>query len=100
MGYPSNLRPFCDSGGGGPVNDWTQTRSRYSTAAYLPYSCLLLVTAPLPAVWLVRARRTARRRRLALCLTCGYNLTGNTSGTCPECGAAVVRSAPATPPSA
>jgi len=21
-----------------------------------------------------------------LCLKCGYNLTGNTSGTCPECG--------------
>jgi len=21
-----------------------------------------------------------------LCWTCGYNLTGNTSGFCPECG--------------
>ena len=30
-------------------------------------------------------RRWSRRRR-GLCLTCGYNLEGNTSGTCPECG--------------
>lgn len=26
------------------------------------------------------------------CQTCGYNLRGNTSGVCPECGAAVDRS--------
>ena len=27
-----------------------------------------------------------RRRRKGLCLKCGYNLTGNVSGVCPECG--------------
>lgn len=30
--------------------------------------------------------RRYRRRRKGLCLKCGYNLTGNTSGRCPECG--------------
>ena len=30
--------------------------------------------------------RRQYRRRKGLCLTCGYNLTGNVSGTCPECG--------------
>jgi hypothetical protein len=25
------------------------------------------------------------------CVTCGYDLTGNTSGTCPECGTAVAK---------
>lgn len=30
-------------------------------------------------------RRSARRRRNH-CTNCGYNLTGNTSGQCPECG--------------
>lgn len=29
------------------------------------------------------------------CRSCGYNLTGNTSGVCPECGAAVARVTPA-----
>jgi uncharacterized paraquat-inducible protein A len=26
------------------------------------------------------------RRRRGLCVKCGYDLTGNTSGVCPECG--------------
>ncbi len=29
-----------------------------------------------------------RRRRSGLCVKCGYNLTGNVSGRCPECGEA------------
>jgi hypothetical protein len=32
-----------------------------------------------------------RRRNRGLCLQCGYDLHGNMTGTCPECG----RSAPA-----
>ncbi len=32
--------------------------------------------------------RTARHRR-GRCRKCGYDLTGNVSGVCPECGAAV-----------
>ena len=27
-----------------------------------------------------------RQRKKGLCLKCGYNLTGNVSGVCPECG--------------
>ncbi len=27
-----------------------------------------------------------RRMKLGLCLRCGYDLTGNVSGVCPECG--------------
>jgi hypothetical protein len=30
--------------------------------------------------------RRYRRKKKGLCLTCGYNLTGNVSGICPECG--------------
>jgi hypothetical protein len=29
------------------------------------------------------------RLRRGLCVKCGYDLTGNLSGTCPECGTAV-----------
>jgi predicted RNA-binding Zn-ribbon protein involved in translation (DUF1610 family) len=28
----------------------------------------------------------SRRRRMGLCASCGYDLTGITSGRCPECG--------------
>jgi len=31
----------------------------------------------------------AHRRANSLCLKCGYDLTGNVSGTCPECGGKV-----------
>lgn len=34
--------------------------------------------------WLRRRRRL--RSATGLCETCGYNLTGNESGVCPECG--------------
>lgn len=30
--------------------------------------------------------RRWRRRRWGMCLRCGYDLTGNESGVCPECG--------------
>lgn len=32
------------------------------------------------------AFRREFHRRNGLCMHCGYNLTGNLSGTCPECG--------------
>jgi len=45
--------------------------------------------AALPPALLLRRRHVLRRRRSAgLCPVCGYNLTGNVSGVCPECGMA------------
>ncbi|HSZ56912.1 MAG TPA: hypothetical protein VK797_14695 [Tepidisphaeraceae bacterium] len=35
--------------------------------------------------WIPRWRREARLKK-GRCEFCGYNLTGNISGTCPECG--------------
>jgi predicted amidophosphoribosyltransferase len=46
---------------------------------------LLLVGAPTALLWW-------RDRRLippGHCQNCGYNLTGNVSGRCPECGQAI-----------
>ena len=31
-------------------------------------------------------RRTLVERGIPVCITCGYNLRGNVSGVCPECG--------------
>jgi hypothetical protein len=51
-----------------------------------------LLAAALPIWWAVgRARRRLRRYisvRDSLCGKCGYNLSGNVSGVCPECGTA------------
>ncbi len=57
--------------------------------------CATAVGAALASIltlWLIR-RRMARNMRAELlkrgkpiCLSCGYDLTGNVSGVCPECG--------------
>lgn len=47
----------------------------------------LLLFASYPTLAFVRGPLCRwRRRRKGLCLKCGYNLTGNVSGMCPECG--------------
>ena len=49
---------------------------------------LAATSAILPLVRGSRAVSRARRRARGLCPRCGYDLTGNVSGVCPECGAA------------
>lgn len=62
---------------------WTNT---YLVA---PFWLLMLLFASYPIAaffWGIPRRRRARRLRKGLCLRCGYDLTGNISGVCPECG--------------
>jgi hypothetical protein len=49
-----------------------------------------VILAPYPILAFVRgpARRWRRRRR-GLCVRCGYDLEGNVSGVCPECGTTI-----------
>ncbi len=50
----------------------------------------LIACATLVAFFVCRGPwRRWNRRRLGLCLHCGYNLTGNVSGKCSECGKAI-----------
>ena len=46
-----------------------------------------LLLAVYPTIAFIRGPyRRYRRRKKGLCLKCGYNLAGNISGICPECG--------------
>ncbi len=45
---------------------------------------VLIILLPTAILW-----RRDRRRAKGQCHRCGYNLTGNTSGVCPECGTAI-----------
>ncbi|MEM1011297.1 MAG: hypothetical protein AAGI46_03645 [Planctomycetota bacterium] len=53
---------------------------------------LCLMTIVLVTVWALqtlarpRITRAVRSRLARHCDSCGYNLTGNASGVCPECG--------------
>lgn len=62
-------------------------RWSHSSAIPLPAAVVLLAIFPLRAGWRLSIRH--RRRNRGLCTSCGYDLTGNVSGVCPECGAAV-----------
>jgi len=58
------------------------TEFRMDVPLWLPF---LLFATP-AAIWWVG---DWRRLTPGFCRECGYNLTGNTSGICPECGTAI-----------
>jgi hypothetical protein len=51
----------------------------------LAYISALALSYPI-TIFVRGTVRRYRRQRQGCCLKCGYNLTGNVSGTCPECG--------------
>ncbi len=59
----------------------------YSIPLWIPFAAL---AAPTGMVCILGRRRP----KPGHCRRCGYNLTGNTSGICPECGEPTATSAP------
>jgi hypothetical protein len=58
-----------------------------TTVLAIPIWALALAFAMLPMISLIRiVSRKRRRAKPNHCRSCGYNLTGNMSGVCPECG--------------
>jgi hypothetical protein len=65
----------------------TQLRS---VSVYFPSWLVLMLFAAYPTIAFIRGPLWRwRRRRKGLCVKCGYDLTGNVSGVCPECGTEV-----------
>ena len=64
-----------------------------SSRVVLPAASGLLIVWPVVGV--LRWRKRRRRVAAGLCASCGYDLTGNTSGVCPECGMVVASHAKA-----
>lgn len=68
-----------------------KVKSHWDVWLAAPFWFLTLLTGFLPAVaatrWWIRKRRN--RRNPNECKECGYDLTGNVTGRCPECGTMV-----------
>ena len=66
---------------------------------HFPLWMPFVLFAAYPTIACIRGPvRRYRRRKRGLCLTCGYNLTGNVSGVCSECGTEIKQ--PPEPPDA
>ena len=58
-----------------------------NSGVLFPLWSVLLLFLLYPAFACIRGPlRRHRHRKQGLCLNCGYNLTGNVTGRCPECG--------------
>jgi hypothetical protein len=67
--------------------EWLKTyESKYSVDA--PAWLVAVVLASYPAWFVVRLKMEHKRKRNRheVCIQCGYNLMGNVTGVCPECG--------------
>ncbi|OWY71580.1 hypothetical protein B7486_07795 [cyanobacterium TDX16] len=60
--------------------------SRWNSPLWTGLASFTAVWIPLAALMISRTRKLATRNTNG-CESCGYNLTGNISGWCPECGA-------------
>ncbi|HKQ49738.1 MAG TPA: hypothetical protein VJZ71_16815 [Phycisphaerae bacterium] len=64
------------------------------TVLRFPLALLVVLFGIFPSLWFIRRRRHHLWRTARHCRKCGYNLTGNTTGRCPECGHATPEAAP------
>ena len=68
----------------------------YSYLLVVPLWSLQAVFLTVPTLWTWRTLKRRRLIRQGCCRKCGYNLTGNTSGICPECGTPLRANTPKT----
>ncbi len=89
----TSISPSRWSCEGVPPNTTTTAQGPWRRA--IGVECRLWILLPLLAVYpfsvFVYVPFRRRRRNDGLCSTCGYDLTGNETGRCPECGTEVER---------
>ena len=78
----------------GPYNlQWAKgigmSGTRLQLDFMIPVWSLVVLVLVLPVLIFSRWAKARYRSKRSTCLACGYNLTGNTSGVCPECGTTI-----------
>ncbi len=76
-----------------PNFQYVKTYQRLDLPLWLP----ILISGTLIVVFCVRAWRSLTVRYLAICSICSYDLRGNVSGRCPECGTPIENRKPSYP---
>jgi hypothetical protein len=66
------------------TNYWRSESEDYFLKVIAPVGAVVLMFVILPCVSHFRASHRAGNK--GICPRCSYDLTGNTSGVCPECG--------------
>ena len=71
-----------------PTENWLREPVQFGNvrAVRAPPAFMIVLFAILPLRWVVRRNQSRVTKQHPTCRFCLYNLTGNTSGTCPECG--------------
>lgn len=72
-----------------PPEGMFRIEGRRLVSASAPFWFLAGMAGALPLLWLGLLLERRMRAPSGCCAACGYNLTGNTTGVCSECGAAV-----------
>ncbi len=72
-------------------SNYLDATQKFHWRVRVPFWAIIAAFGAYPLTIYVRRRLVRRRRaRMHLCEKCGYSLTGNTSGVCPECGIKLV----------
>lgn len=91
-----------DFSGGTTVGEFGLGRLRFDThylggrhifSVYIPLWIIAALCIPYPVLFLRRLLRPRKRNLHNQCRHCAYDLTGNVSGVCPECGTNIVNKA-------
>jgi|GEM_PF-1483814 len=96
--YDLSASPERWSSSGGREAPWSgfvqtasyKNQSRKATVIAVSHWLVCVIFLTYPTIVFIRGslQRSLRRKR-GLCIRCGYDLAGNVSGTCPECGASI-----------
>jgi hypothetical protein len=90
-----NRLGFYSASEGAPYHVFDAQGPRWAVIAMLGALPFAWAMSSIPGILNLRRRlRERRRARAGQCLRCGYELRGNPSDRCPECGAAAPKSAP------
>ena len=64
---------------------------RWHWSISVPYWFFTFIFAFVPIIWFIGWLKCRRLAMVRKCPACGYDLTGNESGVCPECGVGAER---------